>query len=103
MRQMGIQTGQRKSRAGSTNRSPPDGPVQHRKPFLRYHVPVIALAVSGPTALSIYAMAVWDLASDLGFNSSFPWSTGPLSNWMVWLGLALLANLGAFIRPSESS
>jgi hypothetical protein len=46
-------------------------------------------------------MAVWGLTSNLGLSNSFPWSTGPLSNWMVWLGLALVANLGAFLRPSD--
>jgi hypothetical protein len=52
--------------------------------------------------LSTYAVAVWGLTADLGFSSSFPWSTGPLSNWMVWLGFALVANLSTFLRPSES-
>jgi hypothetical protein len=51
--------------------------------------------------LSIYAMAVWCITSSLGLNNSFPWPTGPLSNWMVWLGLALAANLGAFLRRSD--
>jgi hypothetical protein len=83
------------------HRRPPDDPVRHRKSFLRYYVPAIALAVAGPTTLSIYAMAVWGLTSNLGLSNSFPWSTGPLSNWIVWLGLALVANLGAFLRPSD--
>ena len=51
--------------------------------------------------MSIYAMAVWGLTSNLGLSNSFPWPTGPLSNWMVWLGLALVANLGALLRPSD--
>lgn len=84
------------------HRRPPDDLVRHRKFFFRYYVRVIALAVAGPTALSTYAVAVWGLTADLGFSSSFPWSTGPLSNWMVWLGFALVANLGTFLQPSES-
>jgi hypothetical protein len=83
------------------HRRPPDDLVRHRKSFFRYYVPAIAVAVAGPITLSIYAMAVWRLTEDLRFTNSFPWSTGPLSNWMVWLGFALVANLGALTRPSE--
>jgi hypothetical protein len=82
---------------------PPAGPFRAGKSLFRYHVPAIILAVAGPTALCIYALAVWGLAANLGLNSSFPWSTGPLSNWMIWFGLALVANLGAFASPSNSS
>lgn len=48
-----------------------DGPVQNRKFFFRYHVPVITLAVTGPTALSIYAIAVWGLTADLVSRAHF--------------------------------
>ena len=52
--------------------------------------------------MCIYAVAVWSLTANLGISKSFPWSTGPLSNWLVWLGLALVANFGAVSRPSNS-
>jgi hypothetical protein len=72
--------------------------VRHRKSFFRYYLRVIAFAVAGPTTLCIYAMAFWGLTSNLGLNSSFPWPTGPLSNWMVWFGLGSVANLGTFLE-----
>jgi hypothetical protein len=56
-------------------------------------VALIAIGIAGPTVLSIYAIAVWGLSADLGFTNTFPWSAGPFSNWMIWLGLALLSNV----------
>lgn len=61
--------------------------------YLSYCVAFIALVITGPTVLSAYIFAAWGLTADLGLTHSFPWSAGPLSNWMIWLGLALLSNL----------
>src|SRR5271170_360572 len=60
---------------------------------LRYYVSLLAYLATGPTVLSLYVFAVWCLTSDLGLTSSFPWPAGPLSNWLIWLVLALVANL----------
>jgi hypothetical protein len=60
---------------------------------LRYYMAPIALVVTGPTVLSAYVFAVWGLTANIGLTNSFPWTAGPLSNWMIWLGLALLLNL----------
>ena len=67
-------------------------PKNDRSVF-RDYVALIALAVAGPAVFAIYVIAVWSLTADLGFTKSFPWSAGPLSNWMIWLALALLSNL----------
>jgi hypothetical protein len=54
-------------------------------------------ALMGPAVVSVYALAVWSLASNLGWTDTFVFSTGPLSNWLVWLGIAILVNLAAGI------
>ena len=46
--------------------------------------------VTGPTLLCAYVVVVWALIANLSVTGSFPWSTGPLSNWIIWLVLALL-------------
>ncbi len=37
----------------------------------------------------------WSLTNDLGWTSSFLFSAGPLSNWLVWLGIAVLMSVTA--------
>jgi hypothetical protein len=54
-------------------------------------------ALMGPAVVSVYALAVWSLASNLGWTDTFVFSTGPLSNWLVWLAIAILVNLAAGI------
>lgn len=54
-------------------------------------------ALMGPAVFSAYALAFWSLAANLGWTNTFFFSSGPLSNWLVWLGLALLVNLAASI------
>jgi hypothetical protein len=49
----------------------------------------------GPAVFCAYAFAFWSLAANLGWTNSFIFSTGPLSNWLVWLGIAILTNLAA--------
>ena len=51
------------------------------------------LASMGATLLSpasalAMAMALWRLGQDLGFARNFFLSTGPLSHWQVWFGIA---------------
>jgi hypothetical protein len=46
--------------------------------------------LAGPAVFSIYVIALWSLTANLGLSASFPWSTGPLSNFVVWLALTLM-------------
>jgi hypothetical protein len=77
------------------NQSPNTIP-QIKNDDLRYYMALIALVVTGPTVLSAYVFAVWGLTANIGLTNSFPWTAGPLSNWLIWLGLALLLNLLAW-------
>jgi LPXTG-motif cell wall-anchored protein len=63
-------------------------------------------ALMGPAVLSVYAFVAWSLAQNLGWTDTFVFKTGPLSNWMIWMGLAVLVSLAAGIlrkrsRPEE--
>jgi hypothetical protein len=62
-------------------------------------------ALMGPAVLISYAFAAWSLASNLGWTSTFPYSAGPLSNWLVWIGIAVLVHVAADIlkRCTRSS
>lgn len=51
----------------------------------------------GPAVFTVYAFAAWSLASNLGWTNSFIFSAGPLANWIVWLGMAILLNVSASI------
>ncbi len=54
-------------------------------------------ALMGPAVFSAYAFALWSLAGNLGWTNTFVFSAGPLSNWLVWLGIAILVNLAASV------
>ena len=51
----------------------------------------------GPAVFLAYSMTAWSLATELGWTATFLFSTGPLSNWLIWLGFALLLNFAANI------
>jgi hypothetical protein len=57
----------------------------------------IVAVLMGPAILSVYAFALWSLTSELNLTDSFPFSVGPLSNWIIWLSLAILFHLAAHI------
>lgn len=59
-------------------------------------------ALLGPAVLSAYALALWSLAGNLGWTDTFIFSRGPLSNWLVWLTLAVLINLAASVLKRHS-
>jgi hypothetical protein len=46
--------------------------------------------------LCAYVFLVWSLTASLDLTRSFPWRAGALSNWMVWLIIALLLHLIAW-------
>ena len=77
------------------NRAPTDKGPKSRNHDLRDQVALIVLMITGPTLLSTYVFAVWCLTANMHLTNSFPWSAGPLSNWMIWLCLALLLNVVA--------
>jgi len=54
-------------------------------------------ALMGPAVVSAYALALWSLASNLGWTDTFVFSRGPLSNWLVWFGIAVLVNIASGI------
>ncbi len=54
-------------------------------------------ALMGPAVVSAYAFAFWSLAANFGWTNTFVFSTGPLSNWLVWLSIAILVNVAASI------
>ena len=65
----------------------------NKRSFLPYYMALLSLAFAGPIVFALYAVAIWSLTAYIGLTKSFPWSAGPLSNCMLWLGLALLSNL----------
>jgi hypothetical protein len=56
----------------------------------------------GPAVFSAYAFAVWALAGNLGWTDSFVFSTGALSNWLIWLIVAALVNTAASILKKHA-
>ena len=57
----------------------------------------LVAALMGPAVFLAYAFAFWSLAASLGWTNTFVFSAGPLSNWLVWLGIAVLVNVAATI------
>jgi hypothetical protein len=52
----------------------------------------IAVAIASmltPTAAMASALALWRVAADLNWASSFAIPTGPFSHWQFWLGAAV--------------
>ena len=74
---------------------PPNNMPRQRSDGLRYYMELVTLVITGPTVLSVYVFAGWSLTASIGLTNSFTWSAGPLSNWMIWLILALLFNVVA--------
>lgn len=54
-------------------------------------------ALMAPAVFSAYAFAFWSLAANLGWTDTFVFSAGPLSNWLVWLAIAILVNVASSI------
>jgi hypothetical protein len=66
------------------NRVPEGG-----KPQLVYEIEVLAFTFVMLAALLLYSIAVWGLTNNLRLTQCFPWSDGSLSNWTIWLCLAM--------------
>jgi hypothetical protein len=56
----------------------------------------------GPGVFTAYTLTAWSLASGLGWTGPFLVPTGPLSNWLVWLGFAVSLNVAASIRKRRT-
>jgi len=54
-------------------------------------------ALMGPAVFSSYAFALWSLADNLGWTDTFVFHNGPLSNWLIWLGFAILINVATSV------
>ena len=54
-------------------------------------------ALMGPAVFSAYAFALWSLSSSLGWTNTFVFASGPLSNWLVWLAIAILVHVASSI------
>jgi hypothetical protein len=54
-------------------------------------------ALMGPAVFLAYAFAIWSLSANFGWTDSFVFSSGPLSNWLVWLAVAISVNAAATI------
>jgi hypothetical protein len=59
-------------------------------------------ALMGPAVVSAYALTAWSLAANIGWTNTFMFNKGPLSNWLIWLGIAILVNLAASILRRRS-
>jgi hypothetical protein len=59
------------------------------------HFGSLLSALMGPAVFSAYAFATWSLAANLGWTNTFPYATGPLSNWLIWAGIAIAVHEAA--------
>jgi hypothetical protein len=63
---------------------------------------VLVAVLMGPAVFSAYAFAAWALAANLGWTDSFIFTTGALSNWIIWMGMAILVNTAAAILKKHT-
>jgi hypothetical protein len=61
----------------------------------------VLAVLMGPAILSVYAFAFWSLTSEMGWTDSFPFSSGPLSNWIIWAGLAAAVHSASAILRKQ--
>ena len=52
-------------------------------------------AIMAPFIAIAYAFAAWSLLANLRHNIVFLWPQGPLSNWLIWVAMALLLQFGS--------
>jgi hypothetical protein len=63
---------------------------------------MLVAVLMGPAVFSAYAFAMWALAQNLGWTDSFVFNSGALSNWIIWLGIAVLVNTAAAILKKRT-
>lgn len=62
----------------------------------------LVAVLMGPAVFSAYAFAAWALAADLGWTDTFVFSVGALSNWLIWIGVAVLVHTAASVLKKHS-
>lgn len=63
---------------------------------------LVVAVMMGPAVFSAYAFAAWALAANLGWTDTFLFASGALSNWIIWLGVAILVNTAAAILKKHT-
>jgi len=63
---------------------------------------MLVAILMGPAVFSAYAFAAWALAANLGWTNTFLFTSGALSNWIIWLGMAVLVNTAAAILKKHT-
>lgn len=63
---------------------------------------MLLAVLMGPAVFSAYAFAAWALAANLGFTDTFIFTKGALSNWIIWLGVAVLVNTAAAVLKKHT-
>jgi hypothetical protein len=63
---------------------------------------MLVAILMGPAVFSAYAFAAWALAENLGWTDSFIFTSGALSNWIIWAGVAVLVNTAAAILKKHT-
>jgi hypothetical protein len=60
-------------------------------------------ALMGPAVFCAYAFALWSLAANLGWTETFPYGAGPLSNWLIWIAIAIMVHVAAGVLRRHTS
>ncbi len=58
---------------------------------------MLVAVLMGPAVFSAYAFAAWALGANLGWTDTFLFTSGALSNWLVWLLIAVSVNTAAAV------
>jgi hypothetical protein len=72
-------------------RGPRIGVKRHKK---RRAALILSVLLTPASAMAL-ALALWGIAADLNWTSSFAISSGLFSHWQSWLGAAALLQLAA--------
>ncbi|HEX4770171.1 MAG TPA: hypothetical protein VH351_05030 [Bryobacteraceae bacterium] len=59
------------------------------------HFGLLLSVLMAPAVFAAYTFAAWSLAANLGWTNTFPYGSGPLSNWLIWAGFAIAVHLAA--------
>ncbi len=59
----------------------------------KYRIAATFAALLTPVAAMAAVLAIWGVAADLDWTSSFAIRSGLFSHWQVWLGVAVLLQL----------
>ena len=73
------------------------GPTVKKTPGKNRHIASALGALLIPATLMAFVLFAWRLSSDLGLTTEFPIAGGLWSHWQVWLGVALLSQLGTIL------